>query len=421
MITLFAICYLLSAINVDWAVFKYADELSLVEVYYSCPYNLFQYVQKNDTIYASYKVSFYLKSIDSPDSLQDIFNKRAIIPSFEIAAGRNMKLVDGFGFFARPGKFLFKLAISDSESTQLISLYGDTVEVPEFSDSPVLSDILLASSVIPDTTGGKFSKGKMKIIPNPELSFGKAYELLYAYIEGYNLVNDTFGYELFYRILSSKRSIVKSFPAEVKHKTNTSFAYTFAISTKGLKPGQYILEVNLLDRSTGKNSVKEKPFHIIPKISEEYIPALLFDTLNYAKEIKFLATTSELNQYNSLNENGKQEFLRKFWQKHNLEEFTKRLKYADDKYTLGRVPGRETDRGRIYIKYGPPDEVVVHTMVEHVKPHEHWYYYSRGFHFVFIDIRSNNDFQLIYSNTDAEPTNPNWEKYIDPLELDDLK
>lgn len=424
-VILLASCFLLfvsntmpNVMSVDWAVFKYGDELSLVEVYYSIPYNFFHYVVKNETIYASYKVSFYLKSIDSPDSLKDVFYKKAIIPSFEFAQKHDMKLVDGFGVFARPGKFLFKLTVAES---LVISSYTDTIEVPDFSDSPVLSDIELASSVIPDSTGGKFSKGKMRIIPNPELSFGKAYEFLYAYIEGYNLVNDSFSYELSYRILSSNRSIVKSFPPEVKTKTNESFAYTFALSTKGLPPNQYILQVNLLDRSTNQNFVREKSFHIIPQISEEYTQLLPLDTLGSAKEIKFLATTSELSQYHSLNETGKREFLRKFWQKHDLAEFAKRLRYADDKYTLGRLVGRETDRGRIYIKHGPPDEIIAHTMVEHVKPHEHWYYYSKGFHFVFIDIRNNNNFQLIYSNTDAEPKNPNWEKYIDPLELDDLK
>lgn len=423
-----AICYCLSLftnpatdLSVDWAAFNYENGLSLVEIYYSCPYSILQYVVKNDTIYAPYQVSFDLKSINGLDSIHDISNHRAIIPSFKIAQHRDMKLVDGFGFFARPGRYWFQLTIEESLP---VTSYSDTIEVPDFSKSTVLSNIELASSVIADSSGGKFTKGKMKILPNPDLNFGQAYEFIYVYFEGYNLSDDTLPFELSYRILSQEQTVIKSFPGEIKAKTGTNFAYTFAISTKGLTPAKYLLELNLKDRTSGNQDTKLKSFRVISKIptlETESRYAFSIDTLGYVKEVRFLATPSELNQYNSLNEVGKNEFLRKFWQKNNLTEFTKRVKFADEKFEMGRVLGRDTDRGRIYIKYGPPDEVASHTMVEHTNPHEHWYYYSKGFHFIFIDIHGNNNFQLIYSNNEIEPKNQNWEKYVDPLELDDLE
>jgi GWxTD domain-containing protein len=408
-------------LSVDWAAFNYENGISLVEVYYSCPYHIFQYVFQNDTIFSTYQTLFYLKSIDGPDSLQEISRHRAIIPSFEIAQRRDMKLVDGFGFYSRPGRYWFNLSITDGNSKLSVS---DTINVPDFSKAPVLSNLELASSVVADSSGGKFTKGVMKILPNPELNFGKAYELIYIYVEGYNLSNDTFPYELSYQILSQEKSIIKSFPKDVKVKTSPNFANTFAISTKGLMPGRYFLELSLKDHSSGTSDKTEKTFWIVPKDSEEKSTTNMqfsSDTSTYSQEIRFLATPSELNQYNNLGDVGKNEFLRKFWQRHNLDEFVSRVKFVDEKYGQGRVLGRDTDRGRIYIKYGPPDEVVAHTMIEHTKPHEHWYYYSRGFHFIFIDIRGNNNFQLIYSNCDNEPKNPNWENYVDPLELEDLQ
>ncbi|MCX8015097.1 MAG: GWxTD domain-containing protein, partial [candidate division WOR-3 bacterium] len=137
--------------------------------------------------------------------------------------------------------------------------------------------------------------------------------------------------------------------------------------------------------------------------------------------IKYYATPTELMQYQNLNETGKKEFLRKFWQRHNLSEFINRMNYVNKKYQIGRIAGKDTDRGRIYIKYGPPDEIVIHTMLEQVASHEHWYYYNQNYHFIFVDIAGNNNYKLVYSNNDNEPKLPNWEKYVDPMELDDLK
>jgi len=408
-------------ISVDWAAFNYTNSFALVEVYYSCPYNLLQYTVRNETIIAPYQIKFRLKSLEGSDSIIDFSNHRAIISSFENAEHRDLKLIDGFGFFARAGRYHFNFTILESLP---IASFNDTVEVPPFTKSPSLSNIELASSVKADSSGGKFIKGNMRIIPNPDLNYGQAYQLLYAYIEGYNLQKDTLPYELSYRILSENQSVIKSFPAEVKQKIGTDFAYTFALSIKGLKPGNYYLEIKLIDRTNNNEDTQIKAFSVLSPIIEQtgaLHDQTVVDTSSYAKEIQFFATPTELSQYNSLNELGKKAFLRKFWQKYSLTDFISRVKYADEKYGLGRLAGRETDRGRIYIKYGQPDEVVIHTMIEHTKPHEHWYYYSKGFQYIFIDIHSNNNFLLIYSNNDAETKNSSLEKYVDPIELDDLR
>jgi GWxTD domain-containing protein len=41
------------------------------------------------------------------------------------------------------------------------------------------------------------------------------------------------------------------------------------------------------------------------------------------------------------------------------KEHYRRIKYADDRFT-NKIPGWKTDRGRIYIMYGPPDEIESH-------------------------------------------------------------
>jgi GWxTD domain-containing protein len=404
-------------VSVDWATFRYQDNLTLVEIYYASPYNIFTYNVNNDTISTQYRLSFFLKSLTSPDSLVDSSAHRFIIPSFQKAQAQDMKLVDGFGFFAYPGQYLFNLTIQESTFSVVVT---DTITVPDFSSALSLSNIEIASSVTADSSGGKFTKGKLRIMPNPDLRFGQSYEIMYVYFEGYNLVDDQSSYQLSYRILNLRDSVIKTYAPEIKQKSGAQFAYTFALSTKGLAAGDYQLELILKDLSTEQSVRRLKPFSVIsPAVQPVF--SLTVDTSLYYHEIKFLATPSELNQYHSLADDGKKEFLRRFWLRHDFEEFAKRISYSDNKYKLGKISGRDTDRGRIYIKYGQPDEIVVHTMIEYAKPHEHWYYYAQGIHFIFTDIHSNNNYQLVYSNIDAETKHSNWRNYVDPAELDDLE
>ena len=82
-----------------------------------------------------------------------------------------------------------------------------------------------------------------------------------------------------------------------------------------------------------------------------------------------------------------------------------------------KIKGRYTDRGRIYIKYGEPDEIYKATWELGSKDREHWYYYSQKMEFVFVDIDGSGNFRLIYSSKEDEPTWPNWYKYIPPEEI----
>ena len=71
-----------------------------------------------------------------------------------------------------------------------------------------------------------------------------------------------------------------------------------------------------------------------------------------------LSTNEERDQYIEI-----------FWDRHNplpespennfREEHYRRLAYADEHFASG-IPGRKTDRGRIYTIWGPPDEIASH-------------------------------------------------------------
>jgi len=61
------------------------------------------------------------------------------------------------------------------------------------------------------------------------------------------------------------------------------------------------------------------------------------------------------------------------------EEHYRRLAYANDRFTED-VPGWNTDRGMVYIRFGPPDALDVHGAIPGVSfPYESWRYrYIQG-------------------------------------------
>jgi GWxTD domain-containing protein len=75
------------------------------------------------------------------------------------------------------------------------------------------------------------------------------------------------------------------------------------------------------------------------------------------------------------------EFIRQFWQRRDAgapggdnvrAEHYRRLAYANQHFAAG-VPGWKTDRGRIYITYGPPNSIEAHPLGI-AQPYEVWHY-----------------------------------------------
>jgi GWxTD domain-containing protein len=84
----------------------------------------------------------------------------------------------------------------------------------------------------------------------------------------------------------------------------------------------------------------------------------------------YLMTASEQGVYSSLSLEGKRAWLRQFWARRDptagtgrneeRDRFYASIAEANRRYREGgasAIPGWNTDRGRIFIKYGVPDEV----------------------------------------------------------------
>ncbi|MCL5006245.1 MAG: GWxTD domain-containing protein [Acidobacteria bacterium] len=86
--------------------------------------------------------------------------------------------------------------------------------------------------------------------------------------------------------------------------------------------------------------------------------------------ISYIITPQERNAFKKLStDEERDQFIEQFWARRNpspgsgdnayKDEFYRRVAYANEHYASG-IPGWRTDRGRIYIMYGPPDSIESH-------------------------------------------------------------
>ncbi len=89
------------------------------------------------------------------------------------------------------------------------------------------------------------------------------------------------------------------------------------------------------------------------------------------EDVAYIITDEERKAFKRLSTDDEREaFIEAFWQRRDptpdteeneyKEEHYRRIAYANDHFASG-IPGWKTDRGRIYIMYGPPDEIDDHS------------------------------------------------------------
>jgi len=127
------------------------------------------------------------------------------------------------------------------------------------------------------------------------------------------------------------------------------------------------------------------------------------------EEVVYIITAKERADYLKLTtDEARENFIEQFWERRNpnpgskenefKEEYYRRIAYANEHFASSIRPGWKTDRGRIYILYGPADEV--ESQPAGTPPFEEWRYrYIDGLGtkvvFKFVDRKGAGEYQLV--------------------------
>ena len=142
----------------------------------------------------------------------------------------------------------------------------------------------------------------------------------------------------------------------------------------------------------------------------------------------YLMHEDEQGTYPSLPVPQKRDFLRRFWARRDStpksrkneteEQFTKRIGTVNRQFAehgATEVPGWRTDRGRIYLEYGPPDITLSRRGLGPTLPFSVWKYTQgnqRPRKYCFVDITGFGNYVLVYSNNPREPSRSDWRQLL---------
>ena len=121
------------------------------------------------------------------------------------------------------------------------------------------------------------------------------------------------------------------------------------------------------------------------------------------EDVAYIIEQAERAAFLGLNANEERDkFIEQFWERRNptpgapnkfKEEHYRRIAYTNKHFAAG-VPGWQTDRGHIYILYGPPDELEVHPHRTEVWLYHHVKGVGDNAAFTFVDSTGQGDLRL---------------------------
>lgn len=338
-------------------------------------------------------------------------------------------IIDVRRYRLSPGQYNFSVTAIDSLSKQ--SWSADLpVEIGSYpDDEPAISDIELASHLIPPDVIEKFDRDEFGLIPVPSLLFGgnRPYFIYYLVIYPPAESEDTLDFTVQRSVVTGFDDAVVKMPEATYYKKHDPFWDADSVLLEGLSTGSYAFIYQIIS-SRGDTTVQSKRFFIYRDDIEIATPEPALDSLEVEsefREIRVLQSREEYKQASSLTIPEKARYIRLFWQRYDDDpgtpeipfrlEFRDRVREADRRWTNSRQEGHETDRGRIFILHGEPDNRETHFLDRGTKPYEIWIYdrLEGGVLFVFIDRNGQGEFPLAHSTMRGEIQHPNWfEDYV---------
>lgn len=435
-------------VNFDYSCFRNSENQDYIEYYLGISRENLTYTPENGRFKSAFTVDarFYQK-----DSLieQKAWTSVNYVDSLaEVQPGHQLFTIGTF--VMPPGNYDAVITISEPETKHETRIKHVLEVLPFKKDSLEISEIQLATSVSADDGQSIFTKNGLRVHPNPSGIYGMHLPMLYFYSEIYNLLisPDTVGqYSIGYRIVGGDGVEVKNFPKKIKNKPGSSVVEIGGINVVSLKSGTYFLELTATDLNNNQSLTVRKKFFVYREqdaaahLAESAgtsgkgyagVDADHYDTATEAEideefeTTRYINSKEDRNTYKNLNLEGKRAFIREFWSKNDpspgtvdnerKREYLQNVRYANENFSGTFKKGWKTDRGRIILVYGKPDEVERFPFSTENRSYQVWHYFSvqGGVYFVFVDKRGMSDFELVHATARGELYDAEWQRWINP-------
>ena len=413
-----------------------------VEIYMSILNAQFQFVKREDNNYYAF-VQIDVEIKDKEENVVDSQSwPRALGGVADSTEAERLASLEIAKFLIAPGTYGLNITITDLFSKISSSApAGAVLSVPRYPTSIIsMSDIQFASNIETVTEKSEFGEGFIKhgvyyVEPFPVRVYNNARPALFFYSEIYNLgkpKNDKDTYTVEYQILSPTGEQVYREKKPPKKKPESVLAVVAEkVNILKIRNNYYTLHIRVTDDATGLTTEKKgdfivnKPGEVVAepaagKIELEITPNNIQEHWN---KLEYIITPAQKKTFESYEFEGKKKFIIDFWNSKLLsfyKEHMRRFDYAQENFKALRIEGWRTDRGRVYIMYGPWSQIEPHPQDPGLRPWVIWIYtqLNRQANVVFIfgDLTGFGDYELLHttyvSSERGEIYDPNWRERL---------
>ncbi|MAT39909.1 MAG: hypothetical protein CL946_09935 [Ectothiorhodospiraceae bacterium] len=419
---------------VDVASFRYDDDQSYLELYYSFSRKALTFVQAGDAFGAEVEIRSVFTPVEDPD---EPVSKAWSVPIQvrDTAAMTEFRMVGRVRYALDPDQYRVIVTGRDANTRTKVDSIAFSYEVPRYTTMSItFSDIQLATSIrqIPGDTSNIFYKNTLEVVPNPSALYGEENPLAYYYSELYNVPSEKFDVNV--ELVSSYGKTVqsKSYNREGPYDAKVEVG---SVNIGALPTGAYTLNISYLSGGDVKVSETKKLFVFNPKIPFDTVAAtrvaeeIAFEFADLSEgdiderfaQAKYIATKEEKDLWDELRgSESKKKFLTRFWQQRDpnpstprnerYDEYRQRVEIANEEFRSAFKDGWKSDRGRVFILYGPPDNIERNTNLDTPSPPVIWRYdyIEGGVEFIFVDNQGVGNYILVHSTKQGEVYDPRW-------------
>jgi GWxTD domain-containing protein len=342
------------------------------------------------------------------------------------------------------GSYELEITIADANKGGKPFTTTQKIEIGYTGEQVMVSDIQLVESFQKATAPGILTKSGYDLVPYVSNFYPENMKKLDFYAEVYNTKkslgeNEKFVINYYIESYETKTRLT-SFNSFSKQTSNTVNILLSEFPIAELATGNYNLVVEVKNKLNEQVAMKKLFFQRTNTAVQMDIADMASlnvessfagritgkDTLmEYIKSLRPISNSLEQtfadNQLGKRDLKEMQQFFLGFWMNRSQADpegawlaYKEEVKKVNASFSTSNKKGYETDRGRVYLQYGPPNQRTESLSEPSAYPYEIWHYYkmkdqsNRKFVFYNPDLVT-NDYQLLHSDAKGEINNPRWE------------
>ena len=337
-----------------------------------------QFQQLSPGVYgATVEITLVVRQGDSVCHLKKYDLKSPTLASLD---DMDFSFIDVQRFGLGNGIYDIELTLRDKGTESEPAKVYEKVAVYYDRTHAALSSVQLMSEATPTVTENILSRNGYDMEPYVSDFFPEQIDKINFYYEAYNLDKELDGKPFMTLAYVEERQTARRYDTQqtVSRRNSAPTVPVYgSLDIKELPSGSYNLVVELRNRDGESLLISRVPFYrsnpgvkgreinnyaltFVGRMTDEQQLNIYLDALYPVASEEEREISQEMIRYSTIEE--KQAFLYQFWTRRDAMnpegewmKYKERIDYVQEHFSYPRTPGIHTDRGRVYLQYGPPD------------------------------------------------------------------